>query len=136
MTITWLSVAYTIAIAVGVVLLEGWLTFASRVTRGGPGFPLHLDDAAWWIEWVVTGTVALAIFLILSAHEHKPIGGGQIVAVIIAMFAGYALLPLMANIRCLDDDGKVKSIGWLITLNIAAILILTAAVTAGAKVYE
>ena len=97
---------------------------------------MHLDDAAWWIEWVVIATVALAIFLVLSAHEHKHIGGGQITAVIIAMFAGYGLLPLMANVRCLDNDGKVKSIGWLITLNIAAMLILTAAVTAGAKVYE
>jgi di/tricarboxylate transporter len=130
-----MTVVYTLAIALGLVVLEGYLTFASRVTRDNTKFPLHLDDATWWIEWVVAATVALAVFLVIDAHDHKDIDVAQIVTAIIAVFLGYSALPMMANIRCLDDEGKVKSVKWLIILNVAAIFILMAAVAVGAKIY-
>jgi hypothetical protein len=112
-----------------------YLKLLSRLTRGGPRFPLARDDADWWIEWVVAASYALVIFLIISAHEHKAVSTRQIATALIALFLGYSALPKMANVYCLDGQGKVVSIPWLVVLNIFAGFILMATVAIGVKIY-
>jgi hypothetical protein len=128
-------IGYTLAIAIGIALLEGWIKYLSRATRYGPKYPLTKDDYDWWIEWIVTATVTLVIFLIINSHEHKPVSTSQIVWAIIALFAGYSALPKLANIFCLDSQGRVESILWLAVLNILAGFILMATVAVGVKIY-
>src|SRR5690242_17405246 len=118
-THTLLLIGYTLAFAAGIVLLEGWLTYVSRVQKNSR-FPMKVDDADWWMEWVVTASVALGIFLVINAHEHKHISVSQVVWALVAVAAGYSALPVMANVFCLDTNNKVRSVPWLIALNIAA----------------
>jgi hypothetical protein len=106
----------------------------SRATKGG-GWPLARDDADWWVEWVVAATIALVIFLIINSHEHKAVGTSQVVTAIVAVLVGYAALPRIANIFCLDAQGRVASVPWLFGLNFFALMMLGATVAVGVKIY-
>ena len=94
-----------------------------------------MDDADWWKEWVVTASVALGIFLIINAHEHKDISVSQVILTLIAVGVGCGALPIVANVFCLDTNNKVRSWQRLIPLNVAAALILMATVAVGVKIY-
>ena len=134
MSHTAILISYTLASAIGIALLEGYLKWSSRATKAKP-FPLTLDDADWWIEWVVSAGVALVIFLFVNAHEAKPVATQQLVTAIAAWLLGFSALPKLANIFCLNARGKVKSITWLVILNIVAVFILMATVAVGVKIY-
>lgn len=106
----------------------------SRVQKNG-SFPLKVDDADWWMEWVVTASVALGIFLIINAHEHKNVSVSQVALAFIAVGLGYSALPVMANVYCLDTNNKVRSWPRIMALNIVAVVILMATVAVGVKIY-
>ncbi len=125
----------TLGSAIGIVLLEAYLTLLSRLTRSGQKFPLGKDDADWWIEWVVAATLALVIFLIINAHEHKPITTIQVVTAIAALVFGYSSLPTIAKVYCLNARGRVVSVKALFALNLSALFILMATVAVGVKIY-
>jgi len=138
MSPTVVLIGYTLAGAIGVSFLEGFLKWSSRATRAAR-FPLELDDADWWIEWTVSAGVALVIFLFGNAREGEPATAKQLATAIAALVLGFATLPKLANIFCLDAQGKIirewGSILWLAILNILAIFILMATVAVGIKIY-
>jgi hypothetical protein len=128
-------IGYTLGSAIGIVLLETYIKFMSRLTRAGPKFPLTRDDADWWIEWVVAATVALMVFITTNALEHKPVSIWQVTTAIVAVLLGYGALPTIASVFCLDDNGRVASTPALFVLNLVALFMLMATVSVGVKIY-
>jgi hypothetical protein len=114
-------------------VLEMIVKLLARI-RKGRLWPLVRDDADWWIEWIVAATIALALFLIINAHEHKPVSTWQVVTALAAIFFGYAALPRIASVFCLDDNGRVASIPALFVLDLFALFMLAATVSVGVKI--
>lgn len=133
--ITLKALLYSLSIATTLAIAQTWLKVMSRKPREGKKFPLEREDALWWIEWVAAGTVALAVSLIVSSHDHKISGAGQPSLAIGATFLGYSALPFAHKTWFVDEQGKVKGVKELLILNGCGILVLTAAVALGARVY-
>ena len=129
------TLLYSLGIAAILAGAQIWLKMTSRKPQEGKKIPLEREDVLWWIEWVAAGTVALAVSLVVSSHDHKVEGASQSVFAILAVFLGYSALPFAHKTWFVDDEGKVKGLGQIFFLNICGMLILTAAVALGAKVY-
>lgn len=129
------AVLFTALIAVGFAVTETYLRFFSRAKPANKQKRLGLGDALFWIEWVVAASFALAASEIANSHAHKPIGTAETVTAFGALFLSYSTLPFVARDYAFDSSGKIR-VPWLFILNIAAILILMAAVAVGAKVYD
>ncbi|MFF5365646.1 hypothetical protein [Streptomyces sp. NPDC013187] len=96
---------------------------------------MTLDDAVFWIDWVVTAVSALFLFLLGAAQEGKPIGTSYVFAAIIALVLGGMVMPFTFRILCYDGSGAIKSWIHVVVSNAVGLLILFACVAAGVKTY-
>lgn len=132
-----LALGYTLLIAIGFAVAEVYLKVTSRPSKNGKKLNLNfeMEDASWWVEWVVAATFALVASLIANSHEHKHIGTPQIAFAFVALFVGYSTMPFANRTWCIDEDGKIKGRFHLIALNASAVVILLGTVGVGVKVY-
>lgn len=94
---------------------------------------MTLDDAVWWIEWVVTASIALALLLVVASHRHELLLTKQVGLGIAVTFLGYSVMPYFARLLCYDETGKLKSWRHVLGLNMIGMGVLVASVLVGAR---
>jgi hypothetical protein len=109
----------------------------SRPNPSGKTHALTREDALFWSDWVLAGTVALTTTLVVHAAKKTDISLLSVVLAICALFLGCSALPFAIRTFAHDPDtGKFRSgKWWFLAANGAGMLILLAAVAAGAEVY-
>lgn len=127
------SVAATLCIATATALLQLWLKLISRQPPPGKRHGLNLDDAVWWIDWIVTASITLVAFVLLAIANNRSVTIGQISLAILSLFLGYSAIPFAVRMFCYTPNGKLKDWRFIVPANVVGILILLMAVAAGAK---
>jgi hypothetical protein len=132
MGLAWLL---TLGLAFVVAVLQTWLKLVSREPAPGKKHALTLDDAVFWIDWIVTAAVALCGALIAASLDHKPIGTATVFVALGVLFVGMTFMPFGVRMICYDGSGAIK--GWLYVVCADAIglIVLLSSVVAGVKTY-
>ena len=94
-----------------------------------------MDDAVFWIDWLVTAISSFFLFLLGAAQDNKPIGTPQVAVAAFILIAGGMVLPFAFRIICYDGNGKIKGWPYVIVANAVGLLILLSSVAAGVKTY-
>lgn len=130
------AVLTAIGLAQGIALLTAslkvWLKLISRPPLPGRRTALNAEDAAFWVDWVVAGTVALISFLGVAAESGTPIRPLQIGIAASALLFGYSILPFAMRQFGYDKEGKIKSWPCILIGDAIGAAILLAAVAGGA----
>ncbi|TGB03321.1 hypothetical protein [Streptomyces sp. MZ04] len=127
----------TLTLAISVSGMQTWFKLVSREPDPATGsrHALTLDDAVFWIDWVVTAVSALFLFLLGAAQDNKPIGTSYVFAALVALVLGGMVLPYAFRILCYDGTGKIKSWVHVAIADAVGLLVLFACVAAGVKTY-
>ncbi|MER6360083.1 hypothetical protein [Kitasatospora sp. NPDC001527] len=120
-------------LAAGVSLAQLWLKFASRKPHHQKWHALNLEDAIWWIDWVVAASVALVALLVIAAHEHKAVSVSQVIWASVTLLAGYSILPLSFRVICYEN-GQIKGWPYAAVMNMTGMTLLLGSAAAGASV--
>src|SRR5438046_9571856 len=86
------ATSLALGIALLTALLKIWLKLISRPPLPGRRTALSAEDAAFWVDWVVAGTVALVSFLGVTAKSGTPIQPLQVAIGVSSLFFGYSIL--------------------------------------------
>ncbi|MFD6293987.1 hypothetical protein ACFWFU_04040 [Streptomyces sp. NPDC060235] len=130
-----------LSLALSVVVLQVWLKFVSREPEPDPSRPsgrkrhaFTIEDAVWWIDWVVTASIALIILVLNASHNKKPTATLQVGIGFAVLFLGYSVIPVFVRQVCYDGNGKIKSWKHVAVLNFIGMGILLSSAAAGANV--
>jgi hypothetical protein len=100
-------------LALGIAFLTAslkiWLKLISRPPLPGQRTALNTEDAVFWIDWVVAGTVALVSLLGMTAESGAPIRPLQVGIAVASLFFGYSILPFAIRQFGYDKKGKRSS---------------------------
>jgi hypothetical protein len=111
----------------------------SRMPPPGAKFgPLQRDDFLWWVDWTVSGSIALAALLLAAAAEGKPVEPEQQLLMILYGVVGYGILPQLAKALVYDKQGAFHAKwSWarVGAINLMALMALLLAISVGAEVY-
>jgi hypothetical protein len=91
-----------------------------------------MEDAVFWTDWVVSGTVAFVSFLGAAAASRTPIQPLQVGIAVASLIFGYSVLPFAVRQFGYDKKGKVKIWPCILIGNTIGAAILLAAVAGGA----
>lgn len=127
------AVAVTLGLATATVCLQLWLKLISRQPPPGKSHGLNLDDAVWWIDWIVTASVTLVGFVLLAVANGKQVTLGQVALALFSLFLGYSAMPYGVKMLCYDSQGQLKGWRYIVPANIVGIMILLSSVAAGAE---
>ncbi|MEW1757860.1 hypothetical protein AB0393_15250 [Streptomyces cyaneofuscatus] len=116
-------------------LLQTFMRYASRKPPSGSVHSLKIDDAIFYIDWVVTSAVALGYAMVTAAMDGKRIETATVVVALIVLVVGVAVIPPLIRDTCYDASGKVKGWWHVIILDLAGLLFLASSVVAGVKTY-
>ncbi len=128
-----LAVVVTLGLASATVILQLWLKLISRQPPPGKSHALNLDDAVWWIDWIVTATITLVVFVLLAVANNRQVTLGQVGMAILSLFLGFSAIPYAVKMLCYDNTGRLKGWLYLVPANVMGIVILLASVAAGAE---
>lgn len=125
----------TLGLAAAVAILQTWLKVVSREPQPGKRYALTLDDAVFWIDWIVTAVIALCAALIGASLNHRPIGTATVFVALGVLFLGTTFMPFGVRMLCYNGSGVIK--GWLYVVCADAIgmVVLLSSVVAGVKTY-
>ncbi|MDP9949108.1 MULTISPECIES: hypothetical protein [Streptomyces] len=125
----------TLGVAFVVSLLQTWLRLVSREPRPGKKHALTIDDAVFWIDWIVTAAVAFCGALLAASLEGKAIDAATVATALVAIILGLTFMPFGVRMVCYDGSGVIK--GWMhvAVANVAGLLVLLSSVVAGVKTY-
>jgi hypothetical protein len=127
-----LAVILSMAIALATTLLQGWLRIISREPPAEKRIDVSKEDLIWWADWVVSGSLTLAILLLYAAKDHKVIDLKSLIITFLSLFLGYSALPFVARMLIYDKDGKIKEWWYIAITNLLGALILLGTVAGGA----
>ena len=127
-----LAVLLSMAIALATTLLQGWLRIISREPPEGKRIVVSKEDLIWWADWVVSGSLALAVLLLYAAKDHKAIDFKSLIITFLSLFLGYSALPFVAKMLIYDGDGEIKEWWYIAIANLFGALILLGTVAGGA----
>ncbi|MRH92215.1 hypothetical protein GFY24_33090 [Nocardia sp. SYP-A9097] len=136
-----LEIAITVGVAVGSALLQVMMKAISRTEITGKKHGLTRDDALFWTDWSLAGSLALAGSLLLAAHQDKSVPVSEMAAGFLVVLCSCSGLPLFLRIFAYEPNAKLKEIppkgiGWVLIANIFGILVLASCVVVGVKVYD
>ncbi|MFH9824843.1 hypothetical protein [Streptomyces bobili] len=94
-----------------------------------------MDDAVFWIDWIVTAVSAFFLFLLAAAQENKPIGTPQVFVAVVVLGLGGMFVPFAFRYFCYDGTGRIKGWGHVIIADVIGLLVLLSSVAAGVKTY-
>ncbi|MFE5546628.1 hypothetical protein [Streptomyces sp. NPDC057677] len=125
----------TLGVALTVALLQTWLRLVSREPPPGKKHALTMEDAVFWIDWIVTAAVAFCGALLAASLEKKPIDAVTVVTTLVTIILGMTFMPFGVRMICYDGNGVIK--GWVhvVGANVAGLLVLLSSVVAGVKTY-
>ncbi|MFI0976179.1 hypothetical protein ACH4SP_04015 [Streptomyces sp. NPDC021093] len=116
--------------------LQTWMRASSREqVPGGPKIPLTLDDAAFWIDWVVTAMVAMFLAQLGSSLKGDPISAPLVCVSSAVLFLGGGVFPWCVKQLCYDGTGRFKSWVHVAMADLVGLAILFACVVVGVKAY-
>ncbi|MBT2385017.1 hypothetical protein [Streptomyces sp. ISL-11] len=121
-------------LALAVVFLQGWLKFVSREPPNGKKHGLKMEDSIWWIDWIVTASIALVVLVTAASYDGKPTATLQVGLGFGVLFLGYSVIPFFVRQVCYDGRGKIKSWKHIAVLNFAGMAILLSSAAVGANV--
>jgi hypothetical protein len=127
-----LAVILSMAIALATTLLQGWLRIISREPPADKRIVVSKEDLIWWADWVVSGSLTLAVLLLYAAKDHKEISFKPLIITFLSLFLGYSALPFIARMLIYDKDGEIKEWWYIAIANILGALILLGTVAGGA----
>jgi hypothetical protein len=127
------AITVTLGLAAATVILQLWLKLISRQPPPGRRHALTLDDAVWWIDWIVTASITLVVYVLLAIANHKEVTLGQVGLAMLSLFLGYSAMPYVVRLFCYDPTGNFKDWRLIIPLNVFGIVILLASVAAGVE---
>lgn len=127
-----LAVILSMAIALATTLLQGWLQIISREPPPNKRIVVSKEDLIWWADWVVAGSLTLAVLILSAAHDHKEISFKSLIITFASLFLGYSALPFVAKMLIYDKDGKIKEWWHIAIVNFLGALILFGTVAGGA----
>lgn len=125
----------TLGVALVVAVLQTWLRLVSREPRPGKKHALTIDDAVFWIDWIVTAAVAFCGALLAASLEGKPIDAATVATALVVIILGLTFMPFGVRMVCYDGTGVIK--GWVhvVVADLAGLLVLLSSVVAGVKTY-
>jgi hypothetical protein len=127
-----LAVILSMAIALATTLLQGWLRIISREPPAGKRIVASKDDLIWWADWVVSGSLTLAVLLLYTAREHKVIDFKPLIITFLSLFLGYSVLPFGCRMLIYDKDGRTREWWYIAIANLLGAMILFGTVAGGA----
>lgn len=125
----------TFGVAASVALLQTWLRLVSREPPPGKKHALKMDDAVFWIDWIVTAAVAFCGAMVAASLDSKAIEFSTVALALAALFIGLIFMPFGVRMICYDGNGQIK--GWLhvVLANTCGLGILLSSVVAGVETY-
>ncbi|MEW2083481.1 MULTISPECIES: hypothetical protein [unclassified Streptomyces] len=96
---------------------------------------MTIDDAVFWIDWIVTAAVAFCGALLAASLEGKPIDAATVATALVVIILGLTFMPFGVRMVCYDGTGVIK--GWVhvVVADLAGLLVLLSSVVAGVKTY-
>lgn len=139
----------TLILLATVAAMQIIMKVMSREPPPGKKIPLAIEDALFWVDWVVTAAVALSLSLLSSSkHIGQQVAAGaggasggaaddsdKVIGLLFVFGVGMLLLPLLIRYFCYDGTGKIKGWPYVILSNAAGVTILLVAVTTGVDIY-
>ncbi|WP_210586883.1 hypothetical protein [Streptomyces sp. GESEQ-35] len=94
-----------------------------------------MDDAVFWIDWIVTAISTFFLFMLAAAQQDRPLGTPQVFAALVVLGLGGMFIPFGFRFLCYDGHGRMK--GWLyvIAADAVGLLILLSSVATGVSTY-
>jgi hypothetical protein len=114
---------------------QTWFKLVSREPLPGKKHALTMDDAVFWIDWIVTAVSAFFLFLLAAAQANKPIGTPHVLVAFVVLGLGGMVIPYAFRILCYDGNGKIKGWAYVIAADAVGLLVLLSTVAAGVKAY-
>lgn len=125
----------TIVLALVVSGTQTWFKLVSREPPPGRKHALAMDDAVFWIDWIVTAVSAFFLFLLATAQANKPIGTPHVFVAVVVLGLGGMVIPFAFRYLCYDGTGKIKGWMYVIAADAVGLLILLSSVAAGVRAY-
>ncbi|GAA0487121.1 hypothetical protein ACFQ2B_22965 [Streptomyces stramineus] len=122
------------SLAIAVVILQGWLKFVSREPPNGKKHGLKMEDSVWWIDWIVTASIALVVLVLAASHDGRATATLQVGLGFGVLFLGYSVIPFFVRQICYNGNGKIKSWKHIAVLNFVGMGILLSSAAVGANV--
>jgi hypothetical protein len=94
-----------------------------------------MDDAVFWIDWIVTAVSAFFLFLLAAAQANKPIGTPHVFVAVMVLGMGGMVVPFAFRLICYDGQGNIKGWPYVVVANVVGLLVLLSSVAAGVKAY-
>ncbi|MFE7772606.1 hypothetical protein ACFU5O_01625 [Streptomyces sp. NPDC057445] len=125
----------TLGLAFGVAALQTWLKLVSREPTPGARHALTLDDAVFWIDWIVTAAAALCTALVGASLEQKPIATSTVGVALVVLIMGLTFMPYGVRMICYDGNGVIKGWPYVVCADAVGLIVLLSSVVAGVKTY-
>ncbi|AYC40820.1 hypothetical protein DWG14_05093 [Streptomyces griseorubiginosus] len=119
-------------------LLQTFMRYASRKPPSGSTHSLKIDDAIFYIDWIVTSAVALGYSMVTVTMDGDPktqIETPTVVVALLVLVVGVAMLPPLVRDTCYDATGKIKGWWHVVVLDLIGLTFLASSVVAGVKTY-
>ncbi|MGJ6969413.1 hypothetical protein ACSDR0_46755 [Streptosporangium sp. G11] len=94
-----------------------------------------MDDAVFWIDWIVTAVSAFFLFLLAAAQANKAIGTPHVFVAVVVLGMGGMVIPFAFRLICYDGKGNIKGWVYVVVANVVGLLVLLSSVAAGVKAY-
>lgn len=129
------ALAMALAVAAVTAVVQVWIKAVARQPPPGKAFHFMREDSVLWIEWVGSGAVSLALMAIVAANNSQSLKPFQTYTALFAMAVACGPLPLILRGFLYDPaSGQLKDWRRIWLANIAGLVILLAAIAAGADV--
>jgi hypothetical protein len=131
-----LTVGASCALAMLTAACQLWLKMNYRQAHESLNrFKLEREDAALWPDWVVTATVAAAIFFITSTSHQQVPDTSQVILLLLSLLAGFSIIPYIVREHGYSENstGVLKRWTGLVIPNTLGILLLLSIVGSGMK---
>ncbi|MCH0567953.1 hypothetical protein I3F60_01500 [Streptomyces sp. MUM 136J] len=93
-----------------------------------------MEDAIWWIDWIVAASIALVILTLTASSNGKPVATAAVALGFVALFLGFSVMPLVVRQQFYDSSGRIKSWKHIASLNVIGMAILLSSAVVGANV--
>lgn len=141
LTALLIKLVITLAIAVGTATLQTVMKGISRTNLPGKNHGLKRDDALFWTDWTIAGSLALVSSIAVAASRGALILPFQVWLSAGTIVACCSIFPFFLRVFAYMPRAQLKSwgwygIGWILVANAVGMLVLLGAVLAGAEAYE